>query len=355
MAAKVTVTRKPNKPNQPAWQSGQRKKVLIYVACILAPVILFLISLFIGKYDLTLGQVLEILKTGYGNAVDAKATVIWQVRMPRAIVAILVGGALAVSGGALQGIFRNPLVDSGILGVSAGAGFGACLAIILFQNTGAIYLSAFGFGLLAVFLSTFTGRIYQNSTNISIVLGGVIISSIFTSLIAFTKYLADPYQELPAITFWLMGSLATVDYQDLLFCLVPISIGVIGIMLMRWKINVISIGDKEARSLGVNVDGYRFLVIIFTALATAGAVCVSGTIGWIGLIIPHIARMLMGNDNRKILPICFSLGACFLLIVDDLARLLTGGEMPIGILTSLIGGPFYIYLLKKTNGGNWTK
>lgn len=352
MAAKVTVTGKPNRPHK---QSGQRKKVLIYSACILAPVMLFLVSLFIGKYDLNLGQVLDILKAGYGNAADAKATVIWEVRMPRAIVAILVGGALAVSGGALQGIFRNPLVDSGILGVSAGAGFGACLAIILFQNTGAIYLSAFGFALLAVFLSTFTGRIYQNSTNISIVLGGVIISSIFTSLIAFTKYLADPYRELPAITFWLMGSLATVDYQDLLFCLVPISVGVIGIMLMRWKINVISIGDKEARSLGVNVDSYRFLVIVFTALATAGAVCVSGTIGWIGLIIPHIARMLLGNDNRKILPISFSLGACFLLIVDDLARLLTGGEMPIGILTSLIGGPFYIYLLKKTNGGNWTK
>lgn len=349
MAEKVTVIINQNK------QTNFRKKMLIYSACMLAPVLLFLISLFIGKYDLTLGQVLDILKAGYGNADDAKATVIWDVRMPRAIVAILVGGALAVSGGALQGIFRNPLVDSGILGVSAGAGFGACLAIILFQNTGAIYLSAFAFGLLAVFLSIYTGRIYHNSTNISIVLGGVIISSIFTSLIAFTKYLADPYRELPAITFWLMGSLATVDYADLLFCLVPISVGVVGILLLRWKINVISIGDKEARSLGVNVDGYRLLIIIFTALATAGAVCVCGTIGWIGLIIPHIARMLMGNDNRKILPISFSLGACFLLIVDDLARLLTGGEMPIGILTSLIGGPFYIYLLKKTNGGNWAK
>lgn len=341
-----------NQPNQPAiqWKNG-----LIYGACILAPVLLWLISLFIGKYDLTLAQVLAILQAGYGHSIDAKATVIWEVRMPRAIVALLVGGALAVSGGALQGIFRNPLVDSGMLGVSTGAGFGACLAIILFQNTGAIYLSAFGFGLLAVFLSSMTGRIYQNATNISIVLGGVIISSIFTSLIAFTKYLADPYRELPAITFWLMGSLATVDYQDLFFCLGPIAVGVIGIMLLRWKINVISIGDKEARSLGVNVDSYRFMVIFFTALATAGAVCVSGSIGWIGLIIPHIARMLVGNDNRKILPICFSLGACFLLIVDDLARLLTGGEMPIGILTSLIGGPFYIYLLKKTNGGNWSK
>lgn len=346
------MTGTPNSLNQPAiqWKNG-----LIYGACIVAPVLLWLISLFIGKYDLTLAQVLAILQVGYGHSIDAKATVIWEVRMPRAIVALLVGGALAVSGGALQGIFRNPLVDSGMLGVSAGAGFGACLAIILFQNTGIIYLSAFGFGLLAVFLSSLTGRIYQNATNISIVLGGVIISSIFTSLIAFTKYLADPYRELPAITFWLMGSLATVDYQDLFFCLGPIAVGVTGIMLLRWKINVISIGDKEARSLGVNVDGCRLLVIVFTALATAGAVCVCGSIGWIGLIIPHIARMLMGNDNRKILPICFSLGACFLLIVDDLARLLTGGEMPIGILTALIGGPFYIYLLKKTNGGNWTK
>lgn len=241
----MTVTVKKNK------KADRPNSIIIYLLCILAPACLVLILLFIGKFDLNLGQVLDILKAGYGNVNDAKATVIWDVRMPRAIAAILVGGALAVSGGALQGIFRNPLVDSGILGVSA--------------------------------------------------------------------------------------------------------VGVIGILLLRWKINVISIGDKEARSLGVNVDGYRFLIIIFTALATAGAVCVSGTIGWIGLIIPHIARMLMGNDNRKILPICFSLGACFLLIVDNLARMLTGGEMPIGILTAMIGGPFYIFLLKKTNGGNWTK
>lgn len=324
----------------------------VYTLCVLTPIVLVFISLFLGRYGLHFKDVVDILRGGYSST-TIDSTVVWDIRMPRALLAVVIGGALGVSGGALQGVFRNPLVDSGMLGVSSGAGFGACLAIILFDSTALTYISAFVFALTAVGLSYLAGTIYKNSSNISIVLGGVIISSIFSSLIAFTKYVADPYEELPAITFWLMGSLATGDYGDILFSAVPVFGGVAGIMMLRWRINVMSIGDREARSLGVNVKFCRNMIIICASLATAGAVCVSGTIGWIGLIIPHIARMIVGNDNRKIIPICFSIGGCFLIVVDNLARIVSGGEMPIGVLTSIIGGPFYIYLLKKTKGGSW--
>ncbi len=330
------------------------KNIFIYMAIGLTPLFLLLASLFLGRYGMSLKEVLSILRAGYSNANSTDAAVILDIRLPRAILAITVGGALAISGGALQGIFRNPLVDSGMLGVSSGAGFGAAVAIILFDNMALIYLMAFIFGIIAVGLSYMAGRVYKGNGNISIVLGGVIISSIFSSLIAFAKYVADPYQELPAITFWLMGSLATGDYRDILFSSVPIFVGITGIILLRWRINVLSIGDREAKTLGVNVKFCRNMIIVCTSLATAGAVCVSGTIGWIGLVIPHIARMIIGNDNRKMLPISFALGGSFLIIVDNVARLISGGEMPLGILTSLIGGPFYIYLLKRTKGGNWS-
>lgn len=333
---------------------SKKQTLLLYLIIGLLPLLLLFGSLFLGRYGLGIAEVLAILKAGYAASATPEAAVIWDVRMPRAILALLIGGSLAISGGALQGIFRNPLVDSGILGVSAGAGFGASLAILLFDNTALIYLFAFLFALLAVALSYMAGRIYQGNGNISIVLGGVIISSIFSSLIAFAKYVADPYQELPAITFWLMGSLAVGDYRDIAFSSVPILIGTIGILLLRWRINVLSIGDREAKTLGVNVTFCRNMIILCASLATAGAVCVSGTIGWVGLVIPHIARMLIGNDNRRMLPISFALGGAFLLIVDNFARILSGGEMPLGILTSLIGGPFYIYLLKRTKGGNWS-
>lgn len=333
---------------------SKKQTLLLYLIIGLLPLLLLFGSLFLGRYGLGIAEVLAILKAGYAASATPEAAVICDVRMPRAILALLIGGSLAISGGALQGIFRNPLVDSGILGVSAGAGFGASLAILLFDNTALIYLFAFLFALLAVALSYMAGRIYQGNGNISIVLGGVIISSIFSSLIAFAKYVADPYQELPAITFWLMGSLAVGDYRDIAFSSVPILIGTIGILLLRWRINVLSIGDREAKTLGVNVTFCRNMIILCASLATAGAVCVSGTIGWVGLVIPHIARMLIGNDNRRMLPISFALGGAFLLIVDNFARILSGGEMPLGILTSLIGGPFYIYLLKRTKGGNWS-
>lgn len=274
--------------------------------------------------------------------------------MPRAILGALVGGSLAVSGAAFQGLFRNPLVSSGILGVTSGAGFGAALAIILFHAaTVPIYISAFLFGGLAVLLSFLIGRVYNTTPVIMLVLGGTIVSSVFSALISFTKYVADPTNELPSIVFWLMGSLASARYQDIVIAGLPMVVGIVGLVAVRWRINVLSMGDKEAHTLGINTKMNKGIVIVCATLATAGAVCVSGIIGWVGLVIPHIGRMLVGNDNRVLIPTSLSLGACFLILVDNLGRIITGSEIPLGILTALVGGPFFVYLLKSTKGGGW--
>ena len=333
-----------------------RKKTILWITVGLAlPVICIGLSLFIGRYDLSIGDILSILfEPGkWVNDPDRaiEYSLVREIRLPRALLAFAVGGALSVSGGALQGMFRNPLVDSGMLGVSSGAGFGACLGIILFHNTVMVYLLAFTCGLLAVILSCLTGRIYDSAPTVTLVLGGVIISSIFSALISFTKFVADPMEKLPTITFWLMGSLSRANFRDLGVALIPMAGGVAGIMLMRWWINVLSLGEKEARTLGVNTRLSRLVLITCTAVATAGAVCVSGTIGWIGLVIPHIVRMLAGNDNRWLLPLSLSVGGCFLIAIDLMARSLVSTEIPLGILTALVGGPFFILILKRTKGG----
>jgi iron complex transport system permease protein len=186
-----------------------------------------------------------------------------------------------------------------------------------------------------------------------LVLGGVIVSSVFSALISFAKYVADPYEQLPTIVFWLMGSLASARIEDIAIAGIPMILGMLGILAVRWQVNVLSMGDKEARTLGVNTRLIRGIIIVSATLATAGAVCISGVIGWIGLVIPHISRMLAGNDNKILLPLSVSLGACFLILVDNLGRIITGSEIPLGILTALVGGPFFVYLLKKTKGGGW--
>jgi iron complex transport system permease protein len=280
--------------------------------------------------------------------------VIWDIRLPRAILGAMVGASLAVSGASFQGMFRNPLVSSGILGVSSGAGFGASLAIVLFQGQPVyVYLFAFGFGLLAVFLAYLIGFTYKSTPTIMLVLGGVIVGAIFSSLISLVKYMADPYEQLPSIVFWLMGSLASARFSEILVSLIPMAAGVTGLFAMRWRLNVLSMGDQEAQSLGVNIFVTKGLAILFATIATAGAVCVSGIIGWVGLVIPHIGRMIVGNNNVYLVPVSMSIGAAYLVLVDNLARTLTSSEIPLGILTSLIGAPFFVYLLKKTKGRDW--
>lgn len=331
---------------------------MLFVIFLIGPFFCIIISLFVGRYPLSYPLIFKILweklfSTTNHLLPDTYMTIVWDIRLPRALLGALVGASLAVSGAAFQGLFRNPLVSSGILGVSSGAGFGAALAILLFNNYAQVYTFAFSFGLLAVLLSYMIGTIYKTTPTIMLVLGGVIVSSIFSALISLAKYVADPYNQLPAIVFWLMGSLASARFQDLLFSGIPMGIGMIGIMTLRWRINILSMGDKESRTLGINISLTKGLIIFFATLATAGAVCVSGIIGWVGLVIPHIGRMLVGNNNKFLIPVSMSLGACFMIIVDNFARTITGSEIPLGILTALIGAPFFVYLLKKTRGKGW--
>lgn len=335
----------------------QKHPILFNFILISAPFLCIFITFFVGRYPVSPLTVIHVILYKLGVLSGIKLTpeeiaVVWQLRLPRAVIGAAVGGSLAVSGAAFQGVFRNPLVNSGILGVSAGAGFGAALAILLFSSLAFTYPFAFLFGGLAVFLSYMVGRIYNTTPTVMLILGGVIVSSFFSALTSMIKYVADPYNQLPAIVFWLMGSLASVGYNQF-FAFIPMGIGIMIIYLGRWRINVLSMGDKEAQALGVNVSSNKLWIIIGATLSTAGAVCVSGVIGWVGLVIPHIGRMLVGNDNRRLIPVSISLGACFMVLIDMVARALTGSEIPLGILTSLIGAPFFVYLLKKTKGGGW--
>ncbi len=319
------------------------------------PLVLVFISVFLGRYPISVAEIFTLLLSPFtGHHIDAThLSVILYVRLPRVLLGAMVGGSLAVSGAAFQGLFRNPLVSSGMLGVSSGAGFGAALALILFKDFFYVYPFAFGFGLLAVFLCFFIGRMTASTQSITLVLGGVIVGSIFSALISFLKYVADPFDELPAIVFWLMGSLSRAEYSQILTAGIPMALGSGGLMVIRWRLNVLAMGDKEAHALGIRVNIDRIFIIACATLATAGAVCVSGVIGWVGLVVPHMGRMIIGNNNRDLIPVTFSMGATFLVLVDDISRLITSSEMPLGILTALIGGPFFIYLLKQTKGREW--
>ena len=335
-----------------------KKKNFIKGAVLIAlPVIFLVAAICIGRYSVSVPDVFRsfwMAITGIDTGVDLQTyTVVTEVRLQRAVQGLLVGASLAVSGACFQSLFRNPLVSSGMLGVSNGAGFGAALAIILFNSMTMTSIFSFGFSILAVVLAYLVGKVAGGTPTITLVLGGTIIQSIFSALLSLLKYIADPYSELPAITFWLMGSLASTKSAELLFSSIPMIIGIAGMMLFRWRLNVLSMGDREAKTLGLNVGLNKGIVIAFATLATAGAVCISGVIGWVGLVVPHMCRMVIGSDNKWLIPASISIGACFMVFVDTICRTITGAEIPLGIVTAIVGGPFFIYLLKKTKGKNW--
>lgn len=324
---------------------------------ILLPLIFFIGTICIGRYGISAGDVFKSFwtaLTGIDTGVDQKTyTVVVGIRLQRAVQGLLTGACLAASGACFQSLFRNPLVSSGMLGVSSGAGFGAALSILLFNNMLMTSLFSFSFGVMAVILAYFTGKISGGTPAITLVLGGTIIQSIFSALLSLLKYVADPYSQLPAITFWLMGSLASTRSQELILSAAPMAAGMAGMLLFRWRLNVLSMGDREAKTLGLNVGLNKGMIIGFATMATAGAVCISGVIGWVGLVVPHMCRMIMGSDNKWLIPASISIGACFMVFVDTLCRTITGAEIPLGIVTAIVGGPFFIYLLKKTKGKNW--
>ena len=324
----------------------------------ISPLLCVLSALFWGRYPLSAGEVLGVLFRHtpfslHGEIPETSIAVVEIIRLPRALFGIMVGGSLAVSGAAFQGLFRNPLVSSGMLGVSSGAGFGAALGILLFNQGYWIYIFAFAFGFGAVGLAYLIGRIYNTTTSVTLVLGGIVIGSIFSALTSFAKFVADPYNQLPTIVFWLMGSLASAQRKQILLAGIPMMAGTLGLMLFRWRINILSMGERESRAMGINLQRNQLAIVFFATLATAGAVSLAGVIGWVGLIVPHMGRMIVGSDNRILIPVCFCLGASFLILVDSFARTLVGSEIPLGVLTALVGGPFFIYLLKETKARGW--
>lgn len=357
-------------------EGAQRKHGHVMHAVVLAalPVCALIFSMCAGRFAIPPTEVVLALVQAVSNAWCAAGTalfgvtgagpgvrewvsadaynVVVAVRLPRALAAIAVGAALAVSGAAYQGVFRNPLVNPGLLGVSSGASFGAALAIVLVGGSVLLYPLSFVFGIVAVVASYLIARVYKQTPTIMLILGGTIVSSVFSALVSLMKYVADPETQLPSIVYWLMGSLSSVSWAQL-WALVPLLLGVVVLLGCARKVDVLSMGDKEARSLGLEVGVDKGLVVAAATLATASAVCMAGVVGWVGLIIPHIGRMIVGPQNARLLPACLSLGAAFMVVVDTAARCLWASEIPLGILTALIGAPFFVYLLKRTKGGVW--
>jgi len=273
------------------------------------------------------------------------------VRLPRILAALLIGASFGGTGTAFQAIFKNPLVDSNILGVTSGAGFGAALALLLMGTGWQVQLSAFLFGLAAVSLAFAGSRLYKTTPLLVLTLMGILIGSLFSSLTALIKYVADPLDTLPAITFWLLGSLASITWEKIGLLAVITMSGLILLWLVRWRLNVLSLGEVEAQSLGMNPTQLKLIIIIISTLMTASAVSVSGVIGWVGLVIPHAGRLLVGPDHKYLLPVSISLGGIFLLLIDNIARTLLPGEIPLGVLTGLIGVPIFIVLLRHKQTG----
>ncbi len=317
-------------------------------------VILFIVSLFSGRYSISPGLMCRVLLSKiiplditWSRTVE---TVVFNIRLPRTVLACLIGGSLAVCGASFQGMFQNPLVSPDILGVTSGAGFGAALAILLWNKVALIQASAFTFGILAVVVAYLISRVFKTTPTLMLVLSGIIVGSIFSALLSLIKYVADPNQKLPAIVFWLMGSLAGVSRKELVTVAIPILIGTAGLFLVRWRINILSMGDEEAHSMGIRTGTLKLFIIICATLTTASSVSACGIIGWVGLVVPHICRMIIGSDHKRLIPLSFLGGGCFLLGVDTIARTAISAEIPLGILTALIGAPFFAFLLRKTGG-----
>ena len=317
-------------------------------------VALILAASLIGAYPLTLPEMLAAIGRWltHAPAQGQIDTVLFEVRLPRVFAAVLVGAAIAAAGAAYQTLFRNPLVSPDILGVSTGAGLGAVLGIFLSLPVAGIQLSAFVVGLATVGLVYAIGSVVHGREPILVlVLAGVVVGSLAGAVISLLKILADPYDQLPAIVFWLLGSLSAIRKGEVWAAAPLVLLGLVPLILLRWRINVLSLGDEEAKALGVDAGRLRLLVVAAATLMTASVVAISGVIGWVGLVIPHIARMLVGPSFDRLLPTAMLLGASYLLLVDTLARTMARIEVPIGILTAAIGAPFFLWLLARGREG----
>ena len=316
---------------------------VLLLLCILA-------SFLFGHYPVPLRELLGIFGKKLGLPIDQfwtdqMETAVWNIRLPRVLLSVMVGACLAAAGASYQGVFQNPMASPDILGASAGAGFGAALAILVGFSTMGITLSAFAMSLLTVALVFTVSRHAKGDRILGLVLAGIMVSSLFQSGTSFIKLVADPNNKLPQITYWLMGSLSGAKWSDLGFILLPVLAGLIPLLLLRWQLNVVTMGDDEARAMGVNAPRIRLWIVICSTLVTAASVSVSGMIGWVGLVIPHMMRRVVGSDYRYLMPTSMLGGGIFLLIVDNVSRNATTAGIPIGILTAFIGAPFFLWLI----------
>lgn len=329
---------------------GWQISLLIFLLAVMS-----LLSIGIGRFPIPPNETVRIIASKIVPVekawADTLETVIFNVRIPRIIAAVLVGAALSTAGAAYQGMFKNPLVSPDILGASAGAGFGAALAIYCSLGVLGMQALSFGMGIFAVLFAYLVGSRVRHDPLLALVLAGILIGSIFSAATSLLKYIADTDDKLPAITFWLMGGLASTTKHEVRMALIPILLGVIPLYLLRWRINVLALGEEEAQALGINTGRLKNVVIFCATLMTAASVSISGIIGWVGLLVPHIARMLVGPDYRVLLPVSFLTGGIYLLLVDNFARTIASVEIPLGILTALVGAPFFIYLISRRKEG----
>ena len=328
---------------------GASGVILLLILLLAAAVV---VSLSLGRYPIPVKSMIHRL-LGLRDFDSARTeAILFNVRLPRVLLACLVGAALAAAGAAYQGVFQNPLASQDILGASGGAAVGATLAILLRLPAPMITLFAFCASLATIALVMFIGEHVRGKKILGLILAGLMISSLNSALISFMKLVADPNSVLPEIVYWLMGSLAKTKPQSLSFAAPPILLGLAPLLIFRWRINLLTLGDDEARTMGVNVRLLRRIIVICATLITAGAVSVSGIIGWAGLVIPHLTRRFVGNDYRYLMPASMVFGALFLLLIDDLARNLFATEIPLGILTSLAGAPLFLWLITR-KGDVW--
>lgn len=332
------------------WIKNGRFTLPAIILMLLLPVVTGLICLCFGRMNVPVQDVLRSFAVVFTGSISSSQnySIIINLRMPRILMAIIVGAGLTVAGATFQALFSNPLATPDILGVTSGTCVGAILAIILSCNTLETQLIALAFGLVSVVFTLRIAGKNDGRSMVYLVLAGTIASSLFNAIGSLLKYTADPQDKLPEITYWLMGSFTSASYKEILIGSPLILVGIVLIFLPRWRLNILSLSDDEAKASGINIKQTRMLFIVASTLITASAVSMCGQVGWIGLLIPHCARMLVGSNNRYVIPVSLSLGACFMILIDTLSRTISIIELPLSILTAIIGAPVFISLLNKT-------
>lgn len=328
----------------------EKKKTIIYsVVMFILLVLLFFVAIMVGRYSVSLDSFWKII-TGKNEAPLIDRNIIINLRIPRTIVALLTGMALSVSGLVYQEIFNNKLVSPDLLGVSSGASVGAALAIVLGFSGFVVSGFSFAFGLLTMFLTMLISKVFRSPSSVFLLLAGVLVGGFMSSATGLFKYLATSDRQLSEITFWLLGSFQSSTYSSVIILAPVVIIGVVTIFLLRWKINILALGSNEANSVGVNYKVLRFVLIIAATLLTASTVAISGVIGWIGLVVPHISRLLVGRNTKKTVPLTILFGACFMVIVDMISRSFTSTEIPLSVVTGFLGTPIFLAILYAKRG-----